>query len=225
MAKKRKEAEEYMIKYVEKMLPGGGMDKLYRDMFGRMNDQEFDTFMSDLESGRAVLPIISPNFGDVQLTTERNIEVAEELGHNFFQRLWIKEDNDLPAYLTNDPYLVVDWPLRRQAQMLTKKISVTEHSQSIDDFSGQPSGDSRGSGVSYPEIQILRAQGLEKNLREILKYRGGDERGFAAMSASISRTGGVSTASLDKLGTQVKSTQTLSTLLTCMHLANRGLIN
>jgi hypothetical protein len=115
---------------------------------------------------------------------------------------------------------VVDLVLRRQAQLLVKKISIPEDNKSVDDFTGQPTGKSKGSKISYPETQILAALNLDNNLTELLKFRGGDVKGFDAMNNSISKTGGVSLASIEKLGTRVKSTETLHTLLTCMHIGN-----
>jgi hypothetical protein len=110
-------------------------------------------------------------------------------------------------------------PLRRQAQLLVKKISIPEDNKSINDLTGQPSstGKSRGSKISYPETQIMAALNLDNSLIEMLKYRGGDQKGFIAMNKSISQTGGVSLDALSKLGTRVKSTDTLRTFLTCMH--------
>jgi len=54
----------------------------------------------------------------------------------------------------------------------------------------------------------------------MLKYRGGDIMGFNAMNDQINRTGGVSLKSIEHLGSTVKSTETLSVLLTSMHLSN-----
>ena len=115
--------------------------------------------------------------------------------------------------------MVIDLPLRRQAQLLIKKISIPEDSKTVDDYTGQPTGKSKGSKLSYPEVQVLAALNLDQSLIELMKYRGGDEKGFDAMNRSIARTGGVRMDMIESLGTITKSTETLQTMLTCMHIA------
>lgn len=216
----RKAAEKLILDTIEKMCPGSDNTKLYKDLFASMDDKAFEVFIDDLDTGKKKLAIVAPNFGKSQLDTGRNIQIAEELGHNFFQRIWMPAKDGRPAYLTPVPYLVVDLPLRRQAQLLDKKISIPEDNNSVDDFTGQPTGKSKGSKISYPEVQVLAAQGLEQSLLEFMKYRGGDEKGFNAMNVSIGRTGGVSLNAIEPFSGKVKSTQSLKTMLTAAHLRN-----
>jgi hypothetical protein len=221
MAGNRKAAEEVILEWIEKLIPESGNRELYQNLFASMDDAAFAVWMEKLERGEIRLAVIAPNLAKSKLEIERNLKLADELGHNFFERIWIDNGNDIPPYLSPIPYLVVDLPLRRQAQLLVKKISIPEDTKSVDDFTGQPTGKSKGSKISYPETQIMAALNLDNNLTEMLKYRGGDEKGFDALNTSISKTGGVSLKSIEKLGTQVKSTQTLSIILTCMHLQNQ----
>ena len=220
MAGNRKAAEAVILKFVDKLLPGSENTKIYKDLFASMDDKQFDEFMQRLESGEIRLAVIAPNLNEPKLEIERNLALAEELGHQFFERIWIDGSNEVPPYLSPIPYLVVDLPLRRQAQLQVKKTSIPEDTRSVDDFTGQPTGKSKGSKISYPEMQILMALDLPASLTEFLKYRGGDVKGFDAMNAAISDTGGVSMNTIAHLGTRVKSTETLSVFLTSMHLGN-----
>jgi len=220
MAANRKAAEAVILKYVDKLLPGSENTKLYKDLFAGMSDKQFDEWMGKLEAGEIRLAIIAPNLNEPKLEIERNLALAEELGHQFFERIWIDGSNEVPPYLSPIPYLVVDLPLRRQAQLLVKKRAIPEDTRSVDDFTGQPTGKSKGSKISYPEMQILMALDLPASLIEWLKFRGGDVKGFDAMNRAISETGGVSLNAIAALGTKVKSTQTFSTFLTCAHLEN-----
>lgn len=224
MAGNRKAAEAEILKWIGKLIPDSGNVEIYQNLFASMDDAAFAVWMEKLERQEIRLAVIAPNLPNGgKLEVERNLKLADELGHNFFERILIDNGNDIPPYLSPVPYLVVDLPLRRQAQLLVKKISIPEDTKSVDDLTGQPTGKSKGSKISYPETQIMAALNLDNNLTEMLKYRGGDEKGFDALNAAISKTGGVSLKSIEKLGTQVKSTQTLSIMLTCMHLANTGL--
>jgi hypothetical protein len=220
MAGNRKAAEAVILEWVEKLIPESGNRELYEKLFAGMDDAAFAVWMEKLERQEIRLAVVAPNLAKSSLDIERNLKLADELGHNFYERILIDNGNDIPPYLSPVRYLVVDLPLRRQAQLLVKKISIPEDTKSVDDFTGQPTGKSKGSKISYPETQIMAALNLDNNLIEMLKYRGGDEKGFDALNSSISKTGGVSLKSIEKLGTQVKSTQTLSIILTCMHLEN-----
>ena len=212
-----------VLEGIEAIIPKSPNTEMYKQMFEKMSDEQLDQFVEDLKSRRKLISIIVPNNQKYTLSTKRNIDLAHKWGHNFYQRIWMNPGGDLPKYLTPKKYLVMKLPIKRQAQHLVKKISIPEDNKTIDDLSGQPTGASKGSKISYPEMQILTALNLDNCLIEFLKYRGGDIKGFDAMNASIGRTGGVSLDAIKRLGTKVKSTLTLSTLLTAMHLENEGL--
>jgi hypothetical protein len=224
MSGNRKAAEKELIECIEAILPGSENTKIYQDIFKVMQDSEFERWIEELESGERYLAVIVPELGAVTLDVERNLNVADQWGHKFLERVWMDPQNGSPAYLSNDEYLVVDLPLKRQAQFLIKKISIPEDNRSIDTFTGQPTGKSKGSKISWPELQILAALGgFDNTIQEFFKFRGGDLQGFNAMNNMISNTGGVSLHAIDQLGTKVKAVQSLSTLLTSMHISNSGI--
>lgn len=216
----RKAAEDVIITYVGKLLPGSPNPDIYKNMFAAMSDEQFDEFMVGLENGSIKLALIAPIMNESALDVQRNLEIAEELGHQFFERVWMEGKEGSAPYLSPVPYLVVDLPLRRQAQLLVTKISIPEHNRSVDNLTGQPTGDSKGSKISYPEVQILAALKLDNTLTELIKFRGGDTQGFNAMNESIAKSGGVSLAAVSALGTRVKSSDALKTYLTAMHLSS-----
>lgn len=218
MAGNRKAATEFILTHLEKLLPGGGNSALYETYYAGMSDAQFDAYMGRLANGEEPLIMIAPILAKARLSTERNLKLAKELGHNFYQRLWLKNPHGGGHYLTPIEYLVVDWPLGRQAQLQTKKISIAEDNSSVDDYSGQPTGKSQGSKLSYPELQILAAMGLDYNIVEMMKFRGGDSKAFDAQNRQISDTGTTSQESIEHLGGHVTSKQTFGTLFTCMHI-------
>ena len=111
-------------------------------------------------------------------------------------------------------------PLKRQAQFLIEKIAIPEDNYSVNNLTGQPTGKSKGSTISNPELQILNALQLDKSAIEMIKMRGGDLIAFNAMNNQIYETGTSSIEAIDSLGTSVKAVQSLSTILTAMHLSN-----
>jgi hypothetical protein len=218
MAGNRKAAEKTLLHWINELSPGNENVQIYKNLFASMSDDQFDEFMGRLERDEITLAFISPIANEHKLTVERNLNLAEQMGHNFFEQIWVGGDDGNPRYLSNKKYLIVDLPLRRQAQLLVKKISIPEDNRSVDNLTGQPTGDSKGSKISYPELQILASQQLDNTITEFIKYRGGDTRGFIAMNDSIAKSGGVSLTALAALNTRVKATETMQTYLTCMHL-------
>lgn len=220
MADKRKQVEDFIIHYVEKILPGLGNKEAYQKKFAAMSDEDFAVFMKKCKEGSERLCILAPNQNAKKLDVRRNLDIGKELGHNFYERIWMDSKGGSPQYLSNPTYLICDYPLRRQAQLQIKKITIPENISSVDNLTGQPVGASKGAKISYPELQILASKGLDRSIVELIKFRGGDRQGFNAMNDSISRTGKVYQDSIEHLASGVESTQTLKTYLTCMHLDN-----
>lgn len=220
MAGNRKAAEKEIIDGIEAILPKGGNKEIYENFFKSLTDKQFDDFMKSLEEGRQRLTIVVPNLSKVHLDVERNLALAKKWGHNFFERIWIKRPGEDKPFLSNKAYPILELNMKRQAQTLVSKIKIPENTNAVDDLTGQPSGKNKTSKLSYVEMQMLSAMGLEKNIIEMMKYRGGDEKGFRAMNDAIDRFGGVKQEALDQLGTSVKVNRTLSTYLVCMHLSN-----
>lgn len=218
MAKNRKKAEAFILEYIEKLLPGSPNQQMYREFFDKMSDAQFDAWISKVGSGEEIMALIAPNMSDQRLDVGRNLRIAKELGHEFFKRVWRTPENGGPAYLSRHKHLVYKVPIRRQAQLLVKKISIPSDNNVIDTMTGQPTGRSKGGKVSYMELQVLSAHGLDKAVTELIKYRGGDEKGFQAMNTLIARQGEVSSEQVAPYAGGVKSNRTFRNLLLCAHL-------
>lgn len=216
----RKAAMARLLELIEKLLPGSENTAIYEERLGALSDEQFGEYMQKLRDGEETLFLIAPNLDKPKLTLENNLKLAEELGHNFFERLWLTDPKTHTVYLTPVRSLIVDLPLRRQQQLLREKISIPEDNHHVDELTGQPTGPSKGSKLSFPEVQVLYAQGLDRSIEELMKFRGGDTKAFQAMNRSIIETGGASLDAIKRTPTKVKSTETLKTLLTSAHLKN-----
>lgn len=219
MIKNRKKVEEHIKKYVEKIAKGNGA--IYDRLFKSMSDKEFDNWMKQLEDGSIKLAVISPNNTKHPITVENNLAIGKEIGHEFFTRLWMESD-DGTRYLTPNPCLVVKLPVKRPSQTNVKKRSIPKSSRPIDSLTGQVANhrDTRGARISYPELQLGSAMGLDKSLEEMVKYRGGDVMGNIALNAMVSRQGRASLQALKPFASGVESTKTLHSYLTAAHLRN-----
>lgn len=220
MPKNRQAAEAFILEHLEAILPGNVDVENYRAYFKSLSDKAFEAYIGELKAGTKYLTLTAPNFGKENLSLERNFAIADKLKYSFFQKLWIKGEGDVPTYLTPIPYLVVLMPFRVASQRLDKKKSIPKTSRVINALTGQPTGESKGASISYPEIRVCAAMGLEATMVELMKYRGGDVRGNAALNASLMRTGRANMETLKHFASGVESTSRLKTFLTACHLSN-----
>ncbi len=216
----RKAATAECLRWIDELVPGGQAVTDMKTVLDSLSDEQFDELMNKLESEEEILSIAIPNLGKDRLEVSRLLEVGKKLNHEFFERLWLTDAKTGVTYLTPEKYLVIDLPLRRQQQLLTEKISIPDNNRHVDEMTGQVTGDSKGASLSLPELQILRSQGLDRPILEMIKVRGGDERAQRAINRQIIETGSASLDSVLGAGTRVKSTETFSTLLKGMHLLN-----
>src|SRR5690606_32571808 len=114
----RKEAEQEILFYIEKILPGGENQKIYKELFARMSDIEFDEFMQRLENDEEILALYKPNLVGETLSTIRNIEVCDELGYPLLQHLYLTDPDTGMLRKTPVKFLTGLVPVRRQAQTL-----------------------------------------------------------------------------------------------------------
>lgn len=220
MAKNRKAAQEVILRMVKDLDPSGKNTAVYEDAFKRMNDAQFDNWMQAIEKNQDFVSLIVDNNNNNKVTIENNLKVAKKWGVKLFQRLWLTDPNTGMTYLTPLEYLVLHLPVRRQIQTLENKVSIPEDNKHVDEMTGQPTGPSKGSSISFPELQVLYGRGLDWSIQELIKFRGGDEKGMRELEKSVISSGGVSLEALKQLGTRNRSTVTLSIFLKGMMLDN-----
>lgn len=218
MPKDRKAATEFILKNLNEILPGNTDVARYKEYLEKLSEKDFADYMQALRSGEKYVTLTAPNFGKVNLDLERNKKLADKLGVKLFNKLWFEGDEDMPTYLSPIEYLVLKLPVRVASQRLIKKMSVPKNQRVINHLTGQPTGDSKGASISHPELRVCAAMGLENSMIELMKYRGGDNRGWAAMNASLMRTGKASLKTLSFFASGVESTATLKTYMNSAHI-------
>lgn len=220
MKTNRKKAEEYILQFCKDIEPTGYNVEIYKKIFSKMSDKDFHEYMVGIRDGNKYLVIFKPLYKANSITVENNIKIAEKYGLEFFEHLIFTNNKDSIDYKTPIKYLVVDLPYRRQSQTLIKKINIPEHNKVIDELTFQPTGESKGAKISYPELQVLIGMGLDNTITELIKYRGGDRNGFNAYNIMFLRYGSANLSTLSNYATGVESTKTLKTYLTALHLSN-----
>jgi hypothetical protein len=219
-AHNRKAFIEFVATWVDKILPGGGNGAYLTERFNAMSDAELSAYVARLVSGEEIIPLTAPNLAKEKLSVERNMALIKQLGKDIFHHLRLTDSASGITYVTPEKYLVMKLSVRRQRQLLRKKITIPEGVRHVDEFSGQVTGPSKGSRISLPELQVLYSQDLTDPIVELIKYRGGDVKGQQLMYRSLMETGRVSMRNLDRFNTRVKSTDTLGVILQGMMLSN-----
>lgn len=214
----RQRTEDFIIKYIEKIAPGIGNKEIYQKFFSNLSNTQFYDFMNKLEKEEINLAIFIPNSKANVVSIENNLKLAKELGYKFFSKLLISGKKDLPDHMTPVEYLILDLPFRRASQIISKKIKIPKSNRIVDSLSGQPTGISKGAKISYPELLILASMGLDNSIKEMISIRGGDNKAFLVYNNFIDKYGKVTLNSLENFKSIVKSTSTLKTFLTAMHI-------
>ena len=217
MNTKRKAVQDYIIKYVGAIVAGNENTKLYQDLFDRMTDEEFDRFMVGMKEGKIHISIVVPNDGKTRVSVENNFKVAKQLGHEFFQRVKVTNHPDYPDHMLPIKALTMILPIRRAQQLLSKKISIPEHSMTTDVLTGQVAGKSRSSKLTYPEQQMLIAMDMKDTATD-LKAQSEYVRQLAN-NGEVSQKDILDVANLVSNG-GVVSTRTLKYYLQGMHIKN-----
>lgn len=174
-----------------------------------LSDKEFDDLMHKYLSGEA-FPFIMTQIGkkEYALDNDTLIKAAETLGHNFNKHVQMVNP-DGSKEVTNAKVFVIDLPIRVQAQLIAKKVAIPKNNNSIDYYTGQATGASKGSRISYPEIMYLLSMGLTRTVEECMTFRGGSEKGMNLIEQSISQIGEVSADAIKPYIGQVGATNML----------------
>jgi hypothetical protein len=217
----RVEVTAFIVGAIAEIIPGDTYNSdLTKKRLDAMSDEEFDEYVRALakpttEEGIAtqeILPFYSPNLKDPRVTMPNLLKVADMIGFEFFEQLWLTDPQTGRVFLTPQKYLVLDMTVRRQAQMLTKKSSIPENSRHVDEMSGQVTGKSKGSKISFPELQAQLAQGLEHTLIEEIKVRGGDRAAQVEFDRQLIENGEASIVDVTAGGGVTTSTSTVGKL-------------
>jgi len=219
LKKNRKETENFIIKYIKKLSGTDFNVNLYVDMFKKLSDKEFDMFMERLKNGEFILPLIVPHEeGATKVSLENTMKVAKDLGHDFFQHTITNPIDGGPKRKSKYKSFIHLAPMRRMKQTVAKGVSISENDKMRDSLTGQVSGISKSSSISYPELQLLISMGMDKSINELIKYRGGDEGAMRATKQALLRYGNVNGEFIDQYSTGVTSTATLKSYFNGMHL-------
>ena len=101
----RKAFEDFVISFMKRVTKGGGNAVIYRRLFDRLNDKQFEEFVQELENGRS-LAIWASNLDKKESIVWNDIlKLSKELGIELEQQLIITDEDTGIASVT--PHKVV----------------------------------------------------------------------------------------------------------------------
>jgi hypothetical protein len=204
----RKAFEKLVLDRMGRVTDGGGNKVIYERIFKEATDEQIEGMVKWLEQGNS-LPIWSPGgIKKEELRYETLMKLCELDKVKIMQRvISYDEDTNIMSMSPNEA-IVGRSELRAQRQFWAKKFNAAKNDYKIDDLTGQVSMESRATGISMPEITVLRGLGLTTMANELYNVKGGDQDALKAYKNDLLTTGKTTTdGSLRKgSGTKVLST-------------------
>lgn len=218
--KNRKEIETDILLLAKGFTKGGANHKIYSDLFGRFNDDQFAKFWNNV-CDMGFIPMFVDNFDMAEtIDYDHSVKFAKSLDIPLEQQVIFTDPDTGLEHTTPETAIVGIAEVRKQRQLQAKKFGASKHDYNVEDLTGQPTGDSRAGGISNPEIQVLLSLKLPTVAKELADARGGDVGAYRAYKNDILTTGHTTTESALQRGTGVKSLQTAHFLLLGQHIGN-----
>jgi hypothetical protein len=214
--KKKQLIIDYICSICDIIDPSKLNSKRYHRLLDNMNDKEFDQWMHYVKEDKWRLHIVAPNL-IINLKNENLLKAADKAKCKLFHRIWMTDHATGRQYLTDNEYLVLTLPVRRQQQFLDEKMSVPDNDRQIDGMTGQVTGDSRSSSITNPEIQILASRKLDATLEELVNVRGGNMLAYGEFKRQAEETGEINMSMFDP-NTRSRVAVVGQVLLNSMHI-------
>lgn len=220
MATNRKAFEKFILTFMGKVTAGGGNRIIYERLFLTMSDEQMEGWVAWLEKGNSLV-IWASNFVEKEkLNYEHLLKLCEEYGVEIMQQLVIIDEDTGIKTLTAHKAIVGRAECRKQRQMWAKKFSASKNDYQIDDLTGQVMGDSRSTGISAPEIAVLRGLSLNIMANELYNVKGGDQDALKAYKNDLVTTGRTTTNGSLLKGSGTKVLSTVYHLMRGRHIDN-----
>lgn len=216
----RKEAEKFLLDILGKITKNGKNKDIYEKIFKEMNDKQFETFVNEIEEYKGI-PIYLSNVNKKDdIVYDDLVKLSKSLGIEMEQYIYITDDSTGITYRTAEKHLVGPCIVRKQRQMLAKQLTYAKDDSMVSDLTGQVYGDSKGAGISFQEVNVLRQLGLENTAKELYDVLGGDLGALKDFRQNIENTGTTNIKQNLKNGTGVESVKTLHYLLRARYINN-----
>ena len=205
---------------MSKVTKGGGNRIIYERIFKSCTDAQIEGMIKWLEEGNS-LPVWSP--GGVpaeELHYDTLMGLCKTYNVKMMQRIISYDEDTGIMSMSPNEAIVGRSELRAQRQFWAKKFNAAKNDYKVDDLTGQVSMESRATGISMPEITVLRGLGLNIMANELYNVKGGDQDAFKAYRNDLLTTGKTTTDGSLRKGSGTKVLSTVHYLLRGRHINN-----
>lgn len=220
MAANRKAFEKLVLDTMGRVTKGGGNRTIYERIFKVCTDEQIEGMIQWCEQGNS-LPVWSP--GGVpaeELHFDTLMGLCNEFKVKIMQRIISYDEDTGIMSMSPNEAIVGRSELRAQRQFWAKKFNAAKNDYKIDDLTGQVSMESRATGISMPEITVLRGLGLNIMANELYNVKGGDQDALKAYKNDLLTTGKTTTDGSLRKGSGTKVLSTVHYLLRGRHINN-----
>lgn len=218
MSGNRKAFEAYVLEFMGAITEGGGNKIIYQRLFAKLNDKQVEEMVVRIEQG-SPLSIWVSNWNPKEMILFSNIQkLAKKYGVQLEQRIIVRDPETGIRTMTPHTVTCGTIAVRKQRQMQVTKFSYAMHDYDIDDLTGQVTGDSRSTGISQPEITVLRNMGLEIMANELYNVKGGDLEALKDYKNNLITTGTANVNASLRKGTIAKVLSSVHFLFRARHI-------
>lgn len=218
MSGNRKAFEAYVLGFMGRVTRGGGNKVIYERLFKVMDDKQLEAFVVKMEQGMPLSIWVSNWKRDEMIDYDLILKLAKEYGVVIEQQLIVYDADTGIKSMTPHTAITGMVRFRKQRQMQVTKFGAAQNDYNIDDLTGQVMGDSRSTGISQPEITVLRNLGLDLMANELYNVKGGDLEALKHYKNELLTTGRTNTNASLQRGTIAKVLSSVYHLFRGRHL-------
>lgn len=214
----RKAATDIAVSLMAELFPKSGNDTMLRSDLEKLSDSQFNELMEQIRQGKPMISATLPNLLSPVVKNYDLLAVAKKWGVEFFQHIEIEDPETKEVFTTPLRYMVIREVSPRLQQMIEDKQSIPDDNTHVDDLTGQVTGPSKGSRISFQELNNMASTGADVSILELISVRGGDEEANRKLESDILMTGEGTVEAAKEFGSGVTSTKNFASLLRTAHL-------
>lgn len=211
---------KYVVEQFTQLGNHGNSAELVKEWLTNLSDVEFEQLVSDIEAGKTYLTYVVPNDLKNKISLEEWIKFGESIGAPHYSTVIEEDPSSGQVFESNETHWIAFMPQRSQIQHVDDKKSVAEDSNKRDLFTGQVTGESKGSAVSAPQFASILSRNCVATALEFAKFRGGDIDAGREFNKSLIEGGEAHIEPLLNMASKPTVTYSISAYLNGMHLAN-----
>lgn len=216
----RKAMEDLVYKVFEKMDPTGSNVKKFKDLYSKMNDKQFETYVLNMLNDHRSFHVMDIETYKIEPTMDSVDAAAKVLGISLYEYIAFPHMSTDPnkPFITTRPVPVGYIHIKRLQQMKRKKNSTATRIDQRDMKTNQVTGHDKAAKNSDMENYAMMTYGAKEAMKEFMSFRADDMVMKSEAYAKIYKDGYVDMADLTDNVYNKKTLNTLNVYLLSMGL-------